>query len=106
MAVFCEMFSSEEDVFSFFQVNRSDRVGVNIIFAFYDVEDWDGDAFVLFEKDGLLYEVHGSHCSCYGLEDQWCPEETNKEALLHVALNGQIRLGNHTKQYINILNTL
>ena len=33
------------------------------------------------EKNGQLYEVNGGHCSCYGLEDQWHPEETNLEAI-------------------------
>ena len=35
----------------------------------------------LFERDGKLYEVFGGHCSCYGLEDQWKPEETTTAAL-------------------------
>jgi hypothetical protein len=48
---------------------------VNILFATYGTDNWSGDAFVLFEQNGKLYEVNGSHCSCYGLEDQWCPEE-------------------------------
>jgi hypothetical protein len=52
-----------------------------ILFASYENQDYDGDAFVLFRKDGKLYEVHGSHCSCYGLEECWQPEETTVEAL-------------------------
>lgn len=38
--------------------------------------------WVVFRKEDKLYEVHGSHCSCYGLEGQWSPEETSFEALL------------------------
>jgi hypothetical protein len=52
-----------------------------IIFAAYEGGDYEGEAHVLFESDGKLYEVNGSHCSCYGLEDQWTPEETSWEAL-------------------------
>jgi hypothetical protein len=53
-----------------------------VLFALYDrSEPYSGSAFVLFERDGKLYEVHGSHCSCYGLEGQWEPEETTWEAL-------------------------
>ena len=52
-----------------------------ILFASYDTPSYEGDAFVLLKIDGVLYEVHGSHCSCYGLEDQWDPEETTIEAL-------------------------
>lgn len=52
-----------------------------IILAAYGGGSYEGDAFVLFERDGKLYEVNGSHCSCYGLEDQWTPEETSWAAL-------------------------
>lgn len=47
-----------------------------ILYAIYNLDSYDGWAFVLFLKDGKLYEVNISHCSCYGLEDQWEPEET------------------------------
>src|SRR5690606_7447254 len=36
----------------------------------------DVSLFVFLGTDGKLYEVHGSHCSCYGFEEQWQPEET------------------------------
>lgn len=49
--------------------------GEKILFASYGCANYEGDAWVLFSKDGRLYEVNGSHCSCYGLEDQWTPEE-------------------------------
>ena len=52
-----------------------------IIFAAYEGGSYDGAAIVVYEKDGKLYEVNGSHCSCYGLEGQWAPEETTREAL-------------------------
>ena len=52
-----------------------------IIVAAYEHEGYEGSAFVLFEREGKLFEAHGSHCSCYGLEDQWSPEETTPEAL-------------------------
>lgn len=53
-----------------------------IIIAVYEYEDYSGDAFVLFEEDGQLYEVHGGHCSCYGLEGQWEPEPTSWDLLI------------------------
>lgn len=52
-----------------------------IIFASYGGGSYEGDAVVLFRRDGKLYEVHGSHCSCNGLEGQWSPEEATWEAL-------------------------
>lgn len=53
----------------------------DILIASYDVDDYSGEAFVLFERDGRLFEVNGSHCSCHGLEEQWDPEETTAGAL-------------------------
>lgn len=52
-----------------------------ILFAAYCYENYSGSAFVVFEKEGALHEVNGSHCSCYGLEQQWTPEKTSWEAL-------------------------
>ncbi len=52
-----------------------------ILFASYSYRNYTGDAWVLFEQDGKLYEVNGSHCSCYGLEGQFQPEETELKAL-------------------------
>lgn len=54
---------------------------INIIVATYTYENYNGEAFVLFEEDGVLYEVNGGHCSCYGLEGQWQPEEVNLDEL-------------------------
>jgi hypothetical protein len=50
---------------------------------------------VIFEKDGKLWEVNGSHCSCYGLEGQWQPEETTWEA---IAIHGDEDLAALAKQ--------
>ena len=52
-----------------------------LLFASYGGGSYEGDAFVLFRKDGKLYEVNGSHSSCYGLEGQWNAEETSIAAL-------------------------
>lgn len=75
-----------------FGLKESDLDGVEVLLASYTYEDYYGSAFVLFRKDGRLFEVNGSHCSCYGLSErsycvdgqtQWQPEETTVEALLH-----------------------
>lgn len=73
-----EGFTSTEDVFEHFDEKPD---GETILMAIYEREWYDGDAFVLFEKDGKLYEVNGSHCSCYGLEGQWGPEEVLLEEM-------------------------
>ncbi|MGG1263765.1 hypothetical protein [Brevibacillus laterosporus] len=58
---------------------------VEILLASYTYADYTGSAFVLFrnKKDGLYYEVNGSHCSCYGLENQWKPEKADLKELYH-----------------------
>ncbi len=66
-----------------------------ILLAYYCYEDYSGSAFVLFRKEGKLYEVNGGHCSCYGLEGQWEPEETTKDALLHRLNNGGLGVAWH-----------
>ena len=83
--------SGEAGMLKDFGIEKSARKGAEVLLASYTYEDYSGSAFVLFRRGGKLYEVNGSHCSCYGLEDrsysgewgqtQWEPEETSKEAL-------------------------
>lgn len=75
-------FSDVEDMKKEFEEKGEDfPTEEEILFASYEGGSYEGDAFVLFERDGKLFENHGSHCSCYGLEGQWGPEETSWEAL-------------------------
>lgn len=67
--------------------------GAEILLASYGTTSYEGDAFVLFKRDGKLWEVNGSHCSCYGLEGQWEPEETTIEALRHRVNEGKLGKG-------------
>ena len=69
--------------------------GVEVLLASYSYEDYSGLAFVLFRKGGELFEVNGSHCSCYGLEDQWEPEPTTVAALTHRLDQGQLGNGHY-----------
>lgn len=61
---------------------------INILFASYGNANYSGDAWVLYEQNGKLYEVNGSHCSCYGLEGQWQGEEVLLKELEHRLVNG------------------
>lgn len=87
MGIFLENFEKREDVLRDFEM---EEVGGEILFAWYGYGDYDGSAFVLFERDGRLYEVNGGHCSCFGLEGQWEPEETSVEVLMHRINNGRL----------------
>jgi hypothetical protein len=86
-------FSCVEDVIGAFDIKEADLKDATIIAAVYDGGGYDGSAMVVFRKEGKLYEVHGSHCSCYGLEGQWSPEETTLEALQFRVDNGQMSCG-------------
>jgi hypothetical protein len=70
-----------ENIARWFDEKPEILAGATILMGFYETGNWEGYAFVLFERDGKLYEVHGSHCSCYGLEDQWGEEDTTWDAL-------------------------
>ena len=57
---------------------------LEVLIGYESVGSWGCDSssfFLLKDKDGKLYEVHGSHCSCYGFEGQFDLEETTIEAL-------------------------
>jgi hypothetical protein len=46
-----------------------------VLLARYSQDGYDGRAHVLYRNGGSYFHVYGSHCSCFGLEDQWDPEE-------------------------------
>lgn len=83
-------FASQNDVISEFNLKEDALEHVHVLFAAYACYSYEGSAFVLYEQDGKLYEVHGSHCSCYGLEDQWQPEETSWLYLYHAVSKGNL----------------
>lgn len=78
MKVYFGDFDSRANVERQFEV-KLDK-SVHIKFAVYE-SGWEGSAAVVFEQDGKLYLVEGSHCSCYGLEGQWEPTEETLETL-------------------------
>lgn len=81
MAEYLGGFSGKGDVEKEFKVAIGEDIEIAI--AAYGFGDYEGSAFVLYEQGGKLYEVNGSHCSCFGLEGQWEPEETDRESLRH-----------------------
>ena len=61
-----------------------------ILLGYESVGSWgcDSSSFFILRKcaTGALFEVHGSHCSCYGFEEQFEPEECTRESLLTLDL--------------------
>lgn len=100
-------FSNEGDVCKEFQIDSVDGV---IIFAAYEIDGYEGSADVIYVSNGKFFHVSGSHCSCYGLENQWEPEEMPVEALKHVIQKGYGPLRNlagplaDALEYIETLN--
>jgi hypothetical protein len=66
-----------------YSASEEELKDVEILIAYESVGDYgcDSSSWFLFRKGGKLYENHGNHCSCYGFEDQWHPEETTVEYL-------------------------
>lgn len=79
--MFLDIFEARADIAREFQIDESELEGYKILFAAYKYEDYSGSALVILSKDGKLFEVNGSHCSCMGLEGQWSPEETSLEVI-------------------------
>ncbi len=54
----------------------------DVLIAYESVGSWgcDSSSFFLLRKksSGRLFEVNGSHCSCYGFENQFKPTPVNK----------------------------
>lgn len=87
--VFFDLFDSIGSVRREFEISDDDlRDTDEVIVASYEYSNYSGSAFVLFVRDGELFEAHGSHCSCYGLEGQWSPELVTVEDLRFRAENG------------------
>lgn len=61
-----------------------------VLLAVYESELYEGYADVIYRQDDRYYWVSGSHCSCYGLEGQWDPEEYSAELLI-----AALRRGDH-----------
>lgn len=53
-----------------------------VLYADYDTPGYEGDARVVYRNGDVYYYVNAGHCSCYGLEDQFNPDEYTKDDLL------------------------
>lgn len=98
--VFLHNWKRENDVYEDFSDNGYDEAEVTkfrialgditILFASYGTDNYSGDAFVLIERNGKLYEINGYHCSCYGLEGQWEEEEVVLEEIANRLITGEM----------------
>lgn len=95
--MFFGAFASKEDIATEFSGYEAEETyksilaelgAAEIICASYDNGGYEGEAYVVYAKDGELYTVSGSHCSCHGLEGQWTPCESDWEIILANASQG------------------
>jgi len=81
---------------------------LDVLIAYESVGSWgcDSSSFFLFkQKDtGKLFELSGSHCSCYGFEDQFKLEETTPAALKLRSQNGWFFTGGYDEDEDNNVN--
>lgn len=98
--MFYDGFESREDMCNQFGI--SDFEGV-VIYASYECEGYEGSAEVMFINRGKIYTVSGGHCSCYGLEGQWQPEEMPVETLQSIAKKGDGPYSNNIRNALVIL---
>ena len=66
-------FSGWDGVLSDFEVTGIPEP--EFVYALYVMPPYEGDATVIFKDGDGWHQVHGSHCSCFGLEQQWEPDE-------------------------------
>jgi hypothetical protein len=78
-------FNCREDVLREFYIKSFDGA---VIHAQYDLDGYEGSAYVIFLSKGMFYLVNSSHCSCNGLE--WEPEEMTAEVLAHIIREGNV----------------
>lgn len=79
-------FQSWSDVCSYFDIEVAEPD--QVLYAVYDCPDYEGYADVIYRVGDRYFWAHGSHCSCYGLEDQWAPIEYSQQELVAVLQRG------------------
>jgi hypothetical protein len=105
--------SIKEHLINYYTAKKEDIERYEIIVAYESVGDYgcDSSSFFLLKDivSGKLYEVHGSHCSCHGFENQFNPEETDiyylKSEKFSFSLGGHDSLGYDEEEGINLSKT-
>jgi hypothetical protein len=99
--------SDTQEILNDFRADKGYNEIVEILLASYTYENYSGSAYVLYRnlRNNELYEVCGSHCSCYGLEEQWEPELVTLEYLEDRLLKDYINR-EYKKEYSEVLTML
>lgn len=84
-------FDDLDNICKEFRIERSELDEYEVLFAQYGIDGWEGTSILFLTKEGKLFINDASHCSCYGLEGQFDPSETTKEAMMLQLTRGRIR---------------
>lgn len=75
----------KKHIVSSYEVDVQEVDKYEVLVAYESVGSWgcDSSSWILLKdkETGELFETHGGHCSCYGFEGQFEPEETSVEYL-------------------------
>jgi len=61
---------------------EKDLEGAELLVSIGNSYGYEEEMLVIYEKDGRLYIVEASHCSCYDFSGQWSPSEYSYKAML------------------------
>lgn len=86
MDVYDGDFESWADVCRWFEEDVAEPD--EVLLAMYNIDGYEGSADVIYRNGDRYYWVHGSHCSCYGLEGQFDPEEYSADLLIEALRRG------------------
>jgi hypothetical protein len=75
--VYHDIFQSWADVQREYEMDWAEPD--EVLYANYSYEDYTGDSDVVYRNGPSIFWQRGSHCSCFGLEGQWDPEEYSPE---------------------------
>ncbi len=79
---YIEGFDSWKDVQDHYEMNE--REPEEVIYAAYDGGSYEGYSTIIYRNGDFYYLEESSHCSCYGLEGQWNPEQYTIEAIVKI----------------------
>lgn len=80
-------FESWADVCRYFEEDVAEPD--EVLLAMYNMDGYEGSADVIYRVGDRYYWVHGGHCSCYGLEGQFDPEEYSADLLIEALRRGR-----------------
>lgn len=99
-------FDGLDDLIHQFEIKNPLDERLEILIAAYDQSNWTGTAVVIYRIGKEYYLVEGSHCSCYGLEHQWVPQEITLEYIQHRTKEGGWSLEYMEEEFIENLKSI